>query len=109
MATILNAYNLAGGDTLSSEVATPNNVRLHYKLTGATNTAQVVKMTWQVKDGSGGYVDLKDEWNRTIARKIIGNDEGSMNVLGINSSSLKINVDVQAGAAGTLSLYTNES
>jgi len=61
MATILDAYDLSSGDTLSSEVSTPNNVRLHYKLSGATNDAQIVVLTWQVKDGSGAYVNLKDE------------------------------------------------
>jgi hypothetical protein len=108
MATILTAHDLSTGDVLSSEVALPNNVRLHW-VWGGTQAGSV-KLTWQVKDGSGNYVTLKDEYRKPIFINIhAGSDEeGSYNVVAINSSSLKINVE-PTDATGTLTLYTYES
>ena len=40
MATILNAYALSGGETLSTAVSNANNVRFQFEVSGATDTTQ---------------------------------------------------------------------
>ena len=111
MATILNAYDLAGGDTASSEVVNASNVSVHW-VWGGTQ-AGTVKLTWKVKDGSDNYVALKDENRKpfevTLFSAIDAHMEDRWAIYGVNSASLKIYVEPSADATGTLSLFTYEA
>jgi len=109
MATILDSYDLSGGDTLSSEVSAPNNVRVKWIVASATDSDQIVKLTFQVYDGGGNYIALKDEKLNDVIVHVKGNAESDINLLGVNSSSMKVKVETETTCDGTLTIYTYES
>lgn len=120
MAAIVNAYDLStyvpANGYLSTAVTTPNNVRFHFVVEGATDENQVVKLTLKVTDDTN-YVNLTDTDGRAIHFYIKGNREFSRNIIGINSGSLKVKVEPDGdgdGVAdnectGTLTINTYES
>ena len=107
MATIVNAYDLSGGDTLSTEIVAPNNVRIQYEVTGATSSQQVIWLTLQVNDGTA-YVDAKDENGRNVRFPVSGNAKASENFAGINSASAKVKVEA-TNCDGSLTITSYES
>ena len=107
MATILDGYDLSGGDTNSSAIAAPSNVRLQFEVTGATSEAQAVFATLQVNDGTA-YVDLTDENGRLVKYPIVGNVKLSKNHFGVNSATMQVIIEA-ADCDGALTITSYES
>jgi hypothetical protein len=105
MATILDAYDLSDGDTVSSEVTTPGSVRFHYRVASATSSSQVIRIAFKVKDGNG-YVPFLDDLGREVFKNVKGNTEGSINLKNVNSASLKCYVTCFGDCTGSLSIDT---
>jgi hypothetical protein len=107
MATIVDAYDLSGGDTLSLEVVNPVNLRIQCEVTGSTQPTQAIYLTMQTDDGTA-YVNLNDSIGDVIKYGISGNSKISKNHYGINSVSLKVKVEAE-NADGLLTITTHES
>ena len=107
MATIISAYDLSGGDTTSTAIATPNNVRLQFEVTGATSEQQVAFATLQVNDGTA-YVDMADKDGRLVKYPIAGNVKFSKNHFGINSATMQVVIDA-TDCDGSLTVTSYES
>ena len=106
MATILNAYALSGGETLSTAVSNANNVRFQFEVSGATDTTQRVMATLMVDDGTA-YVPLVERVlnvNRTVEFPILGNAKFSRNISEINSASVKVKIEPVGTCSGNLTI-----
>ena len=109
MATIINTYDLSGGNTTSTAVVNPVDVRFQYTIAGATDTTQAVYLVHYVSEDATNWAPLVDEYGMPIKMLIKGNDSLSRNIVGINASNLKVVAEVPDGAVGTLTVLTKES
>jgi microcompartment protein CcmK/EutM len=108
MATIIDNVSLADGEIISSAIANPNNVRIQTEISGA-GAGEWVIQSYLVNDGSAD-VHLLDENNARITHKIIGNKEVSVNIIVINSASLKVRLTPgAAGNTGAATVTTKET
>ena len=108
MATIINNVSLASGAITSTAVTNPNNVRVQTEISGA-GSDEFVFQTYLVNDGSD-YVPLVDSNNKEISHKIAANDKVSINLIAVNSASLKVVLTPgYAGNAGSATVNTFES
>lgn len=108
MATIINNVSLASGAITSTAVANPNNVRIQTEITGAGDGEFVIQ-SYVVNDGSAD-VPLIDSNDKEVIHKIVGNDKVSINLIAVNSASLKVVLTPgAAGNAGSATVKTFES
>lgn len=106
MATIINALALTTSRT-SSAVTNPNNIRIHFEITGAGSTDEAW-VYYQTKDGAS-YAKLTDENDKLVYHKLQGNAIVSRNFIGVNSALMQVVVVPNAGHAGTITVTTFES
>lgn len=107
MATIINNVALTESRT-STAVSNPNNVRIQTEITGA-GAAQWAIQSYLVNDGVTD-VPLLDSNDKEITHKIIGNDKVSVNLLGVNSASLKVMLTPGTGGnSGSATVTTKEA
>ena len=94
MATIINNVALTEART-STAVSNPNNVRIQTEISGAEADEWAIQ-SYLVNDGSAD-VPLIDSNDHEITHKIIGNDKVSVNLIGVNSASLKVKLTPGTG------------
>lgn len=103
MATkILTAYNCLGGETLSSAVANVGKLVVQATVTGAADEMEII-YTVMAKEGGGNYTPVRsgDEL-KPINFRTLGNGDFRATIDGIESESVKINVN--PSGAGTVSI-----
>jgi len=107
MTQIKADYDLSGGEVFSDVISEPGNVNLSWKVSGATDTSQVVDLEWWVQVDGEDYHQLPDprKTGRDFISKIKGNESDNTNIFGINATNLKIKIVPPDGAVGTLNLY----
>lgn len=107
MATIIDDVSLATAVT-STAVTNPNNVRIQFEVSGATDEKMIALVTYLVNDGTQD-VALTDEDNAIVEHKITGNGAISKNLLVVNSASLKAKVSPVGTHDGNVTATTFES
>lgn len=89
MALIVTAYDLAGGNKLSDEVAAPNN----WRVTATTTTCpalQYVRIDFEVEDTQGNWAVITDDNDRAIHLTLRGNETKSVNPIIINGANSRV-------------------
>lgn len=112
MATILNAYSLAGGDTVTSTISDANNVRLQVIVTGTTATAPR-HYVWGVaeisEDGGTTWSEVRDEKYKIAKFIIHGDGDISPSFNGFNATSLRFRIEPDATHDGTITIISKEA
>lgn len=108
MATILNAYDLSGGDTTSTASTNVTDYTIHW-VWGGTQEGSV-KMTIKASENGASSVALKDENRKPheITLHAVRSDqmEDRYTIYGVNSASVTVEVEPSEDATGTLTIDT---
>lgn len=110
MATkVLTAHDLSTGSVLSSEIADVGDMVVHATISGATNEKEV-KFSVVAKEGDGNYAPVRGEnKDEQLNFRMNGNGDFRIAFNSVNSESAKIQVTVQSGADGSLTIETTKS
>lgn len=103
MALIKNAYNLAGGNSETSEVENPNNWRVTATTSGMP-AGQSVELKFFVAGEDDKYAPLTDENYRHIKLEINTNTTVSINLGGVNAAKGKVAIVVTDDAVGLIDI-----
>lgn len=106
MSTILTAYNLAGGATQSSTLTNVKNIRIQALL---TTVSGYVRYVIQVKDGAGDWVNARKDNGDLWQFSTRDSNEQSINIIGINATSLRVAVYPDNTTTGTLSIVESQT
>lgn len=106
MSTILTAYNLAGGGTQSSTLTNVKNIRIQALL---TTVSGYVRYVIQVKDGAGDWVNARKDNGDLWQFSTRDSNEQSINIIGINATSLRVAVYPDNTTTGTLSIVESQT
>lgn len=91
MALILTDYDLSGGKTTTSEVASPNNWRVTATVTDA-NARDLTFFLLEIEDEEGNWAVLRDDSDKSIQFFIKGNGTESRNVVVTNAANGRVRV-----------------
>lgn len=107
MALLLEDHDLSSADTFSTEIDTPGNVNLEWKVTGDTSEGQVVDLEWWGYVEDPVYHQLPDP--RVLGKKLVsrtyGNESSNDNIFGVNVAKMKIKVISKPDQVGTISIW----
>ena len=107
MATIVDAKNLTtdlvSGVIESSEVATPNNVRIKFVVSNTTSESMYFLATYLVD-----AAPLRDK-DHELQHRIVGNDTSSINLLAVNAAALVVVLTPVGVHDGDITVTTVES
>jgi hypothetical protein len=90
--------------------ATPGNINLAWKTTGAP-AGQVVDLEWWVQVGAEDLHKMPDprKSGRKFVSKIKGNESDNTNIIVVNATELQIKIVPPSGGVGTLNLWVLNS
>lgn len=112
MATILNAYDLSGGNTVTSTISNANNVRLQVIVSGTSAELPELdcRITAEISENGGTtWSEIRDENYKGVSFLVKGNGSVSPSWSGFNATSLRFAVVPDASHDGTITIISKEA